>query len=62
MSDAVQLLTVPRLYMERFLVIRTKDGKLANLKLKPAQEKLYEAMKREHDAGRPVRIIVLKAR
>lgn len=60
--EVLELLRVPRLYMERFLVIRTKDGKLANLKLKPAQEKLYDAMKREHDAGRPVRIIVLKAR
>lgn len=62
MSELMRLLQVPRLYMERFLMIRTKEGKLANLKLRPAQEKLYEAMKREHDAGRPVRMIVLKAR
>lgn len=61
-QSAVQLLKVPRLYMEHFLMIRTKAGTLAPLKLKPAQAKLYEAMKREHEAGKPVRIIVLKAR
>lgn len=60
--EVERVLKTPKLYMERFLVIRTKEGKLAPLKLKPAQEKLYEAMKREHEAGRPVRIIVLKAR
>lgn len=62
MNELMRLLQVPKLYMERFLMIRTKDAKIASLKLKPAQEKLYEAMKREHEAGRPVRIIVLKAR
>ncbi len=62
MNELMRLLQVPKLYMERFLMIRTKEGKLANLKLRPAQEKLYETMKREHEAGRPVRIIVLKAR
>ena len=52
----------PRYYLENFLKIRTKSGELAPLKLKPAQERLYEAMKREHDEGRPVRIVILKAR
>lgn len=60
--NALEKLKNPRYYLEHFLKIRTKSGKLETLKLKPAQERLYEAMKREHDEGRPVRIVILKAR
>ena len=48
--------------MERLLWIRTKEGTEVRLKLKPAQVKLYEAVKQQVAAGQPVRIIVLKAR
>ena len=61
-ENLVRRLKNPRWYIEHFLCIRTKKGKLARLVMKPAQRKLYEVMKREHDAGRPVRIVILKAR
>ena len=62
MSDISELIRNPKRYVEHFLKIRDKRGKLINLKFKPAQAKLYEIMKREHDAGKPVRIVILKAR
>ena len=61
-EELVRRLKNPRWYIEHFLCIRTKKGKLARLVMKPAQQRLYEVMKREHDAGRPVRIVILKAR
>ena len=60
--DILRKLKNPRWYMETFLWIRNKRGRLVQLKLKPAQARLYEIMKEEHDAGRPVRIVILKAR
>ena len=61
-TDFIRLLKNPRFYIENFIKIRNKKGKLIPLKLKPAQIKLYEIMKREHEAGKPVRIVILKAR
>ena len=61
-GSMLELLKNPRFYVENFLTIRTKQGKLQKLLLKPAQAELYEIIKREHDAGRPVRIVILKAR
>ena len=52
----------PRQYCENFLMIRDKKQRLVKLKLKPAQENLYNIIKEEHAAGRPVRLIVLKGR
>lgn len=49
-------------YIERFLKIKTKDNKIKKFTLNPSQRKLYETVKREHDLGKPVRIIILKAR
>lgn len=49
-------------YLENFLWIRTKDQKLARLKMKPAQKRLFAIMEEERRKGKPVRIIVLKAR
>ena len=51
-----------RQYIEHFLKIRTKDGQIAALKLNEPQRRLYDIMAREWNAGRPVRIIILKAR
>ena len=51
-----------REYIENFLKIRTKDGQIVPFKLNPPQQKLYEIVKREHAAGKPVRLIILKAR
>ena len=61
-TEGLRLIRKPREYIERFLVIRTKKGRLTRLRFKPAQVELYETMKREHEAGRPVRIVILKAR
>lgn len=52
----------PRQYIENFLYIRDKKQRLVPLKLKPAQENLYQIIKEEHQTGRPVRLIVLKGR
>lgn len=52
----------PKEYCENFLYIRDKKQRLVKLKFKPAQENLYRIIKEEHQAGRPVRIIVLKGR
>lgn len=49
-------------YIQRFLKIRTKAGAIVPFTLNPPQEKLYEIVKREHTAGKPIRIIILKAR
>ncbi len=51
-----------REYIEKLLWIRTKEGSEVPLVMKPAQRKLYEAVKQQVEAGKPVRIIVLKAR
>lgn len=49
-------------YIENFLKIRTKAGEIVPFTLNPPQKKLYEIVKREHAAGKPIRIIILKAR
>ncbi len=49
-------------YIERFLKIKTKDNKIKKLNLNQSQKKLYDTVKREHEKGKPVRIIILKAR
>ena len=49
-------------YVQRFLVIIDKAGRLVPLVLNEPQRRLYEVIKREWAAGRPVRIIILKAR
>lgn len=49
-------------YIENLLWIRTKDGSEVRLKLKPAQWKLYNVVREQVKAGKPVRVIVLKAR
>ena len=51
-----------REYIETFLKIRTKDGTLMPLRLNQPQDRMYQAVKSQWDAGKPVRIIVLKAR
>ena len=52
----------PREYCENVIWIRDKRQKLVQLKFKPAQTTLYEAIKKELQEGRPPRIIVLKGR
>ena len=49
-------------YIEGCLKIKTKSGQIIPFRLNPAQEKLYAAAKEQQDAGKPVRLIILKAR
>lgn len=49
-------------YIEQNLYIRTKRAQIVPLKLNRAQERLLEALRKQDEAGRPMRVIVLKAR
>ncbi len=49
-------------YIETFLKIRTKSGSLVSLKLNEPQLRLYEVIAKRYKAGKPVRVIILKAR
>lgn len=51
-----------RRYIEDNLYIRTKKAEIVPLKFNRAQERLYEALRRQAEAGKPMRVIVLKAR
>lgn len=51
-----------RAYIERFLKIRTKDSKLIPFRLNKPQQKLMRAVETQRKKGKPVRIIILKAR
>lgn len=50
------------LYIQRFLKIIDKKGRVVSFLLNEPQKRLYDIIKREWEAGRPVRIIILKAR
>lgn len=60
--NGLEIVRNPRSYIEHFLWIRDKRSQLIPLHLKPAQERLYNVMREEHAAGRPVRLVILKAR
>lgn len=49
-------------YIENFLKIRTKTGELVSLTLNEPQQRLYEVIAKRYKAGKPVRVIILKAR
>lgn len=49
-------------YIEKCLKIKTKSGTVVPFRLNDAQRKLYAVAKRQQDAGKPVRLIILKAR
>lgn len=51
-----------REYIEHFLRIRDKGGQEVLLRMNPAQERLYGVVRDQVRQGKPVRIIVLKAR
>ena len=53
---------IAREYIENCLKIRTKDGRVIPFRLNPAQEKLYAVARAQQERGKPVRIIILKAR
>lgn len=49
-------------YIEKYIKIRNKEGKIIDLKLNTPQQKLYDIIKEQKRAKKPVRIIILKAR
>ena len=49
-------------YIENCLKIKTKSGTVVPFRLNDAQRKLYAVAKRQQDAGKPLRLIILKAR
>ena len=53
---------IAREYIEGALKIRSKSGQIVPFRLNRAQEKLYAVALRQQQAGKPVRIIILKAR
>ena len=50
------------IYLQTLLKIRDKEGRLIALLLNPPQLRLYDAIRAQWQAGKPVRIIILKAR
>ena len=51
-----------RVYIEKWLKIRTKEGDVVPLMLNEPQRRLMDEVERQEAAGKPVRIIILKAR
>lgn len=58
----MSLLLVCLAYIQRFLKIIDKRGKLISLVLNEPQLRLYEIIREQWQQGKPVRIIILKAR
>lgn len=57
-----QLLLNCFLYIQTFLKIIDKKGKTVPLILNEPQKRLYDTVKEQWNAGKPIRIIILKAR
>lgn len=53
---------IAREYIEACLKIKTKSGAVVPFRLNGAQRKLYAVAKKQQDEGKPVRLIILKAR
>ncbi len=49
-------------YISKYLKIRDKRGRIIPFTLNTAQTRLYDEIKRQRENGKPVRIIILKAR
>lgn len=49
-------------YIQSVLKIKTKKGKIVPFRLNEPQNKLYRVIKQEWQKGKPIRIIILKAR
>lgn len=60
--DIAQCLLNCLVFIQRFLKIRDKDGNLIPFLLNKPQLRLYGVIKEQWQAGKPVRIIILKAR
>lgn len=49
-------------YIEEYIKIRNKEGKIIDFKLNNPQQRLYDIIKEQKQAKKPVRVIILKAR
>lgn len=49
-------------YIENYVKIRDKSGRIIDFKLNEPQQKLYDIIKKLKQEGKPIRIIILKAR
>ncbi len=49
-------------YIEEYIKIRNKEGKIVDFKLNAPQMRLYNIIKEQKQAKKPVRVIILKAR
>ena len=49
-------------YIENYIKIRNKEGKIVSFRLNMPQQRLYDIIKKQKQARKPVRIIILKAR
>lgn len=56
------VLTDTKKYIEKFLHIRTKDGRIVPFRLNESQLRLYEVICTEEEKKKPIRIIILKSR
>ena len=57
-----KLLLNCKAYLQTFLKIQNKDGKLAPFLLNEPQQRFYEIIRQQWQQKKPVRVIVLKAR
>lgn len=62
MDEIDQILDDPKLYCEECLVIRDKAGDEKNLIFNPTQQIVYEKIRKLREEGKPVRLVILKAR
>ena len=49
-------------YIENYIKIRSKNSDIVPLILNKPQQKLYDVIRTQKEQGKPVRIIILKAR
>lgn len=50
------------IFITRFLKIRDKEGRIIPFRLNPPQQRLYDIIKHQWEQGKPVRVVILKAR
>ena len=62
MIPGADLILNARRYIESFLMIQTKEGKLVPFRLNEPQRRFYEIVREAWNSRKPVRVIVLKAR
>lgn len=58
----LRLQTDPKFYIESLLWIKTKKRKIERFKFNAVQQRVYKVIEKLREAGKPIRIIFLKAR